>query len=286
MTTTPQHRLAVLGAGSMGTGIATLATGRGIPVVLVDVSAEALVTAERTVPTQRRLAQMMGSLPRGAEPGTLTTTTSMADIACCTAVVEAVTEIPETKAKVLAEAHRTTPDAVLISNTSAIPIDEQADAVARPELLLGVHFMNPPYLISTAETIRGPRTGQAAMDAAGALLDALGITQVVVGDGPGFVINRILQRSINEASHIVAEGVATPEAVDGAFQGCLGHPTGPLATADLIGLDNVVDTLRVLHERTGDAGYLPSGLLLAKVEAGDLGRKTGRGFFDYDTAGR
>lgn len=286
MTTTTQHRLAVIGAGSMGTGIATLATGRGIPVVLVDVSAEALAKAEQTVPTQRRLAQMMGSLSRDAEPGTLTTTTSMADIADCTAVVEAVIEIPETKAKVLAEAHQTAPDAVLISNTSAIPIDEQADAVARPELLLGVHFMNPPYLISTAEVIRGPRTSGAAMDAAGALLDALGITQVVVGDGPGFVINRILQRSINEASRIVAEGIATPEAVDAAFQGCLGHTTGPLATADLIGLDNVVDTLRVLHERTGDAGYLPSDLLLAKVEAGDLGRKTGRGFFDHATAGR
>ncbi|MFF8593299.1 3-hydroxyacyl-CoA dehydrogenase family protein [Streptomyces sp. NPDC015220] len=286
MTTTTQHRLAVLGAGSMGTGIATLATGRGIPVVLVDVSAEALAKAEQAVPTQRRLAQMMGSLPRDVEPGTLTATTSIADVAGCTAVVEAVTEHAETKAKVLAEAHQAAPDAVLISNTSAIPIDEQADAVAQPALLLGVHFMNPPYLISTAEVIRGPRTAQDTMAGAGALLDELGITQVVVGDGPGFVINRILQRSINEASRIVAEGIATPEAVDAAFQGCLGHTTGPLATADLIGLDNVVDTLRVLHERTGDAGYQPSELLLAKVEAGDFGRKTGRGFYDYTTTGR
>jgi methoxymalonate biosynthesis protein len=286
VTTTPQHRLAVLGAGSMGTGIATLATGRGIPVVLVDASAEALAKAGQAVPSQLRLAQMMGSLPRDIEPGVLTTTGSMADTAGCTAVVEAVVEHAETKAKVLAEAHQATPDAVLISNTSAIPIDEQACALARPELLLGVHFMNPPYLISTAEVIRGPRTGQAAMEAAGALLDDLGVTQVVVGDGPGFVINRILQRSINEASRIVAEGIATPDAVDAAFRGCLGHSTGPPATADLIGLDNVVDTLRVLHERTGDAGYLPSELLLAKVEVGDFGRKTGRGFFDYATTGR
>lgn len=285
MTTTP-HRLAVIGAGTMGTGIATLASGRGVPVVLVDASAEALAKAEQAVPSQRRLAQMMGSLPRDTAPGTLTTTTAIAGIAGCTAVVEAVTELPETKAKVLAEAHQAAPDAVLISNTSAIPIDEQADAVARPDQVLGVHFMNPPYLISTAEVIRGPRTSGSAMESAGALLDALGITQVVVGDGPGFVINRILQRSINEASRIVAEGIATPQAVDAAFQGCLGHTTGPLATADLIGLDNVVDTLRVLHERTGDAGYLPSELLLAKVEAGDLGRKSGRGFFDHATAGR
>ncbi|MFF6901297.1 3-hydroxyacyl-CoA dehydrogenase family protein [Streptomyces hydrogenans] len=276
------HRLAVIGAGVMGTGITTLALGRGVDVVLVDVSEAVLDKARAAVAGQLRFARMMGKLPREGATGELVTTTRLADVAGATAVVEAVTELAPLKAKVLAEVSAVVaPGTLLISNTSAVPIDEQADAVARPEDLVGIHFMNPPYLIHTAELIRGPRSGEAAVEAARTLLDVLGQNGVVVGDGPGFVINRILQRMINEAARIVAEGVADPASVDAAFEGCLGHTTGPLATADLIGLDNVVDSLRVLHERTGDAGYEPCALLLEKVAAGDFGRKTGRGFFAY-----
>ncbi|MEU7026409.1 3-hydroxyacyl-CoA dehydrogenase family protein [Streptomyces sp. NPDC046275] len=278
----PRHRLAVIGAGIMGTGITTLALGRGVDVILVDVSEEILDKARTAATGQLRLARMMGKLPREGATGELVTTTRIADVADATAVVEAVTELAPLKAKVLAEVSAVVaPGTLLISNTSAVPIDEQADSVARPEDLVGIHFMNPPYLIHTAELIRGPRSGEKAVADARALLEALGQHGVVVGDGPGFVINRILQRMINEAARIVADGIADPASVDAAFEGCLGHTTGPLATADLIGLDNVVDSLRVLHERTGDAGYEPCALLLEKVAAGDYGRKTGRGFFEY-----
>jgi methoxymalonate biosynthesis protein len=276
------HRVAVLGAGVMGTGIATLAAGRGLPVTLVDVAEDRLAAARASVSQQLRLAQLMGALPRGGAIGELVTSTAIADIADATAVIESVTERAEVKAKVLAEACAAVrPGTLLVSNTSAIPIDELAQSTVRPQDLVGIHFMNPPYLIRTVELIRGPRSGAAAMAAAESLLAALDRDPVVVGDGPGFVINRILQRMINEAARIVGEGIATPQAVDAVFTGCLGHRTGPLATADLIGLDNVVDSLWVLHERTGDLGYRPCELLRAKVRDGDFGRKTGRGFFEH-----
>lgn len=277
-----QHRIAILGAGVMGTAIATLAVGRGLPVLLVDADPGKAERAGGSVRQQLRLAQLMGQLPRTAETGELTTATSTAEVPGATAVIEAVTEQAELKAKVLAEVSAAVaPGTLLVTNTSAIPVDELADAVAHPADLLGIHFMNPPYLIRTAEVIRGPRTGEAALAAATDLLAALEMAAVVVGDGPGFVINRILQRMINEAARVVEDGLATPEQVDELFRGCLGHRTGPLATADLIGLDNVVDSLRVLHERTGDEGYRPCASLAAKVAAGEHGRKTGRGFFEH-----
>lgn len=279
------HRLGVLGAGVMGTAIATLAIGRGVPVVLLDVDESTLEQARTDVAHQLRLAQLMGQLPRTGAVGELVTTTSLGDLAEVTDVIEAVTELPALKAKLLVEVSAVVrPGTLIVSNTSAIPVDEMAESTARPEELVGIHFMNPPYLIRTVEVIRGPRTGDRAMEQVTSLLAALDRDGVVVGDGPGFVINRILQRMINEAARIVEEGKATPEAVDAVFQGCLGHRTGPLATADLIGLDNVVDSLRVLHERTGDNGYEPCDLLVAKVRAGDFGRKTGRGFYEHGEA--
>ena len=272
-------RLAILGAGVMGTAIATLAVGRGLPVTLTDTDRSKVDSAGDSVRQQLRLAQLMGKLPRTATADGLTVTATP-DLSDATVVIEAVTEQAELKAKVLAEA-AVAPGTLLVTNTSAIPVDELANAVAHPADLLGIHFMNPPYLIRTVEVIRGPRTGDAALAAATGLLTALDLHGVVVGDGPGFVINRVLQRMINEAARIVDEGLATPEQVDELFQGCLGHRTGPLATADLIGLDNVVDSLRVLHERTGDDGYRPCAALEAKVAAGEHGRKTGKGFYEH-----
>ncbi len=278
----PVARLAVIGAGVMGTGIATLATGWGVPTVLVDVAAEKLAAARGQVAQQLRLATLMGALPRDTTPAQLLTTTDLGDLGPVSTVVEAVTELPELKATVLAAVTGLVGAGTLVaSNTSAIPIDELAGAVAHPADFLGIHFMNPPYLITTVEVIRGPRTGAAAVAAATGLLGAFGRTPVLVGDGPGFVVNRILQRMINEAARLVQQGIATAEAVDQLFTGCLGHRTGPLGTADIIGLDNVADSLRVLLDRTGDEGYRPCELLLDKVRAGDLGRKTGRGFFDH-----
>lgn len=274
--------IAVLGAGVMGTGIAALAIGRGLEVILVDVDDEKLTSGRKRVRSELRMGQLLGKLPRTGTVGELTLTTSLDDIAEATAVIEAVTELPELKFEVLAKVSAVVrPGTLLVSNTSAIPVDEMAAHVARPQDMVGVHFMNPAYMIRTVELIRGPRSSEDSMTAAADLLTALGREGVVVGDGPGFVINRILQRMINEAARIVEEGRATPEAVDAVFTGCLGHASGPLATGDLIGLDNVADSLRVLRDRTGDAGYEPCDLLLAKVAAGDFGRKTGRGFYDY-----
>ena len=281
-TEQPEHRLAIVGGGVMGTNIATLATGFGIPVVLVDISEAVLATARKTIAQKLRHAQLMGALPLDRARGKLVTSTSMDDVADATTVIEAVTELPETKAKVLAEASALVrPGTTLISNTSCIPIDEMAASVARPEELVGVHFMNPSYLIKMVEVIRGPRTGEATMTAVTALLTAMGREALVIRDSAGFVINRLLHPLINTAAMLVEEGVASVEVVDGLLEGCLGHSTGPLRTGDLIGLDNLVDSLNVLYERRGDESCRPCELLLAKVREGDLGRKTGRGFYDY-----
>ncbi len=276
------HRLAVVGAGVMGTNITTLALGHGVPVVLVDVNEDVLVTARKTIKQKTRHAQLMGVLPAGREPGELVTSTSLADVAGSTTVVEAVIEIAEEKEKVLTEVSGLLPEGTtLISNTSCIPIDEMAEWVKRPDELVGVHFMNPSYLIKMVEVIRGPRTSDGTMERVESLLTALGREGLVVRDSPGFVINQLLHPLINSAARLVEQGVATVEVVDGLLEGCLGHSTGPLRTADLIGIDNLVDSLNVLYKRTGDESCRPCDLMLEKVREGSLGRKSGRGFHDY-----
>ncbi|MFD4575399.1 3-hydroxyacyl-CoA dehydrogenase family protein [Streptomyces sp. NPDC058417] len=281
------HRIAVLGAGVMGVGITALALGHGIPVLLVDTDAERLDRARDAVDRELRTAQLLGRLPATAAAAALEAATTTDGVGDVTAVVEAVTEIAEIKAKALADVSaRVRPGTPLISNTSSIPVDELADWAARAEDVVGTHFMNPPYLIPTVEVIRGARTGDGTMAAVGALLTALAREQIVVRDAPGFVTSRVLHPMINDAARVVQEGTATPEAVDALMEGCLGHPTGPLRTADLIGIDNLVDSLRVLHRRTGDEGCRPCDLLLDKVRQGELGRKTGRGFYVYEEENR
>ncbi|MGW0950096.1 3-hydroxyacyl-CoA dehydrogenase family protein [Streptomyces sp. NPDC002623] len=276
-------RLAVFGAGVMGIGIATLAVGRGVPVTLVDVDQPRLSTARERLRNELRLAHMTGALPRTGPVGELQLADSAVAAADATWVIEAITEVAELKAKVHREiASVVAPGTLRVTNTSSIPVDELAGQVPTPEDLAGIHFMNPPYLIGTLEVIRGPRTGERAMTAVRTLLATLGRKGIVVGDGPGFVTSRVLHRMINDAANVVEEGRATVEDVDGLMEGCLGHPTGPLRTADLIGIDNLVDSLSVLYERTGDDSYRPSELLLRKVAEGDHGRKTGRGFYEYE----
>jgi methoxymalonate biosynthesis protein len=275
------HRLAIVGAGVMGTNITTLAVGHGVPVVLVDVNEDVLKQARTTIRQKLRHAQLMGVLPDRAH-GELVTSVSLDDVADATTVIEAVTELPETKAKVLAGVSAAVrPGTLLISNTSCIPIDEMATWVARGDELVGVHFMNPSYMIEMVEVIRGSRTSDTTMTAVTTLLESLGRQALVIRDSPGFVINRLLHPLINTAAMLVEEGVATVEVVDGLLEGCLGHSTGPLRTADLIGLDNLVDSLNVLYERRHDESCRPCDLLLEKVREGNLGRKTGRGFYDY-----
>ncbi|QVQ52476.1 3-hydroxyacyl-CoA dehydrogenase family protein [Spiractinospora alimapuensis] len=276
------HRLAVLGAGTMGTGIATLAVGHGVPVVLVDVDAETVRHAETKVRHQSRMAQLMGSLPTDREPGELTTATAVDAVKEATVVVEAVTETNEAKAAALGGASAAVaPGTVLVTNTSGLPLSELAAHVARPAELLGTHFMNPPYLIRTVEVVRGDQTGQAAMDTLRGFLDVLERQHVVVRDSPGFVTSRLLHPMINTAARIVESGTATAADVDTLMRGCLGHPTGPLRTGDMIGLDNLVDSLWALHARTGDDACRPCDLLQEMVRDGKHGRKSGRGFYDY-----
>ncbi|MGX1885877.1 3-hydroxyacyl-CoA dehydrogenase family protein [Streptomyces sp. NPDC055287] len=276
------HQVAIVGAGVMGSGIATLVLGHGIPVVLVDVDEKTLDEARGRILQQLRHAQLMGALPTGQSTGKLVTTVSLSEVADATAVIEAITESPTAKAKVIGEVSAVVrPGTPVISNTSGIPIGELANWASRPEELLGTHFMNPSYLIKMVEVSRGPQTGDATVEAVVALLTALSRRAVLVQDAPGFVTSRLLHPMINTAARIVSEGTATVEAVDELMEGCLGHPTGPLRTADLIGLDNLADSLAELYERTGDDACKPCDLLLAKVRRGELGRKTGHGFYSY-----
>jgi methoxymalonate biosynthesis protein len=274
--------IAVVGAGVLGSGLAALAVGCGLDVVLVDCDRRAADTAAARVASHLRGARLTLRSTLAPAAGSLHVSDRLPDIGGASVVVESVPERLDVKAAVLAGVVAAVPPGTLIgSTTSGIPIDELAEHAGRPADLVGLHFMNPPLHIRTVEVVRGPRTGDAAMRAVAELLEALRCTPVVVGDGAGFVVNRVLQLMINEASRIVQEGQADPHAVDALFTGCLGHRSGPLATADLIGLDNVVDSLVVLHDRTGEHGYQPSALLREKVAAGHLGRKTGQGFFAY-----
>ena len=274
--------LVIVGAGVMGTGIAALALGHGTPVVLVDVSIDILDQARLRVRRQLQHGSLMGAFPDGVPAGELTTATTIAEGLRAVAVVEAVTEDAGAKAKVLAElSEKVPPGVALITNTSSIPLAELAGPLDRPAELVGVHFMNPAYLVTMTELVRGERTGEATVAAATALLEGWGRRVVVVRDAPGFVTSRLLHPMINEAARIVDAGTATVEEVDALMEGCLGHPHGPLRTADLIGLDNLADSLRVLAQRTRNAGYQPCELLLAKVAQGHLGRKSGRGFYEY-----
>ncbi|MEV8515466.1 3-hydroxyacyl-CoA dehydrogenase family protein [Dactylosporangium sp. NPDC051484] len=276
------QRIAVVGAGVMGVGIATLALVRGLPVLLVDVDEARLDDARARIAAELRMAQLMGRHPHDEATGVLETATTVGGVAERTVVIEATTEDPQIKAKVLAELSATVrPGTPLVSNTSSIPIDELASFAERPEEVVGTHFMNPPYLIRTVEVIRGVRTGEDTMAALGRSLAALGQQPIVVKDAPGFVTSRVLHPMINDAARIVQEGTASVEAVDTLMENCLGHRTGPLRTADLIGIDNLVDSLQVLFERTGDEGCRPCELLLEKVRLGAHGRKSGRGFYEY-----
>jgi methoxymalonate biosynthesis protein len=279
VTTDP---LVIVGAGVMGTGIAALALGHGTPVVLVDVGTDVLEQARTRIRRQVQHGRLMSAFPDGVPAGTLTTTLTTADIPTPVAVIEAVTEDADTKAEVLSALSQTVAAGVpLMTNTSSIPVDELAGSLERPADLVGVHFMNPTYLVRMTELIRGPRTGDATVAAVTSLLQRWGRQAMVVHDAPGFVTSRLLHPMINEAARIVGAGTATAAEVDALMEGCLGHRTGPLRTADLIGLDNLADSLRVLAQRTGNAGYQPCDLLLGKVAQGHLGRKSGRGFYEY-----
>jgi 3-hydroxybutyryl-CoA dehydrogenase len=280
--------IGVVGAGTMGNGIAQVAACAGFDTVMVDVAPAALAKGVATIDKSLERLVAKGKLDaaaRDAARARLATGGELAALAGCDLVVEAVVERFDVKRAVLAELDRLAKaDAELATNTSSISITKLAAQTSRPERVIGMHFMNPVPLMQLVEIIRGLQTSQATYDVVDATTRALGKTPVEVHDAPGFVSNRVLMPMINEAIFCLHEGVGQAAAIDEVMKLGMNHPMGPLALADLIGLDVCLDILRVLHEGLGDDKYRPCPLLVKMVDAGWLGRKSGRGFYEY--AGR
>jgi len=275
----------VVGAGTMGNGIAQVAAQAGFDVVLVDVVPVALERGLAAIDRSLERLVAKGKLEataRDAARARIRTGEALVALADCDLVVEAVVERFEVKRQVLAELDAMLrPAAILASNTSSISITKLAAQTGRAGQVIGMHFMNPVPVMQLVEIIRGLQTTQATYDAIEAATRQLGKTPVEVHDSPGFVSNRVLMPMINEAIYCLYEGVGRAEAIDEVMKLGMNHPLGPLALADLIGLDVCLDILRVLHEGLGDPKYRPCPLLVQMVDAGYLGRKSGRGFHDY-----
>ncbi|HTU51476.1 MAG TPA: 3-hydroxybutyryl-CoA dehydrogenase [Acidobacteriaceae bacterium] len=279
------QRVGVIGAGTMGNGIAHVFARNGYHVVLCEVEQRFL---------DRGLETLRKNLEREAAKGKITVDDAQASLARvtgvldrerlgdCDFVVEAATEKFEIKKAIFADLDRITQkDVILASNTSSISVTKLANVTTRPDRVIGMHFFNPVPIMKLVEVIRGMATSQETYDQVRDLAVKLEKTPVEVNDAPGFVSNRVLMPLLNEAMYAVMEGVATPEAVDEVFKLGMAHPMGPLTLADFIGLDVCLDIMRVLQDGFGDPKYRPCPLLVRMVDAGWLGRKSGRGFFQY-----
>jgi 3-hydroxybutyryl-CoA dehydrogenase len=280
------RKVGVLGAGTMGNGIAHVFARSGFPVLLCEVEQRFL---------DRGLETIRKNLGREAEKGKLSQeevhsalrridgTLDRSSLISCDLVVEAATERFEIKRSLFQDLDAMLPaEVILASNTSSISITKLAGQTGRPDRVIGMHFFNPVPVMKLVEVIRGLATSQETFDAVQDLARKLGKTPVEVNDAPGFVSNRVLMPLLNEAMYTVMEGVATPEAVDDVFKLGMAHPMGPLTLADFIGLDVCLDIMRVLHDGLGDPKYRPCPLLIRMVDAGWLGRKSGRGFYTYE----
>ncbi|MEU5810753.1 3-hydroxyacyl-CoA dehydrogenase family protein [Streptomyces sp. NPDC047718] len=273
--------IGVLGAGVIGSSVAHAAAAAGYTVTLVDSDAAALDTARAAVRRHRRLATLLGGEPAPAPD--IRATTDLAALADVGLVVENTTESEAAKRSLYPQLEKVlAPGTTIAANTSAVPIGRLAEQLADPGRVVGVHFMNPVDRIDMVEVVRGRNTSDAAMQDVDLMLRRLGKKAVVVQDAPGFVINRVLMPVVNLAAAVVADGVATPSQVDDLFKGCLGHTSGPLRTADLIGIDTVVRTLEVLHDHYGTDEFATHPALRRMVDQGLLGTKSGRGFYSYD----
>jgi 3-hydroxybutyryl-CoA dehydrogenase len=277
--------IGVIGAGTMGSGIAHVFARSGFDVLLCDVAQPVLDKAVDRIRTNLGREAAKGKIAAEAVDAAVArirTTTDRQALAEAVFAVEAASERFEIKAELFAALDQILPPAaILATNTSSISITKLAAQTRRPAKVIGMHFFNPVPVMALVEIIRGLQTDQATFDAVRALAIELGKTPVEVNDAPGFVSNRVLMPLINEAAFAVMEGVATAEAVDQVFQLGMAHPMGPLTLADFIGLDVCVDILRVLHQGLGDPKYRPCPLLVRMVDAGWLGRKSGRGFYRY-----
>ncbi|CAM3324178.1 3-hydroxyacyl-CoA dehydrogenase family protein [Rhodothermus bifroesti] len=281
--------VAVIGAGTMGRGIAQVAAVHGLTVRLVDTSEAVLQQAFQTIEhhLQRQLNKSLITLEQ--VEAARKRITCLTDIAAAVAdvelVIEAVPEDPTLKGQLFAALDAQAPaHAILASNTSSISITWLGTRTRRPEQVIGMHFFNPVPVMRLVEIVRGLKTSQATFEAVAALAQRLDKVPVAVQDAPGFVSNRVLMPMINEAVYCVMEGVASVEDVDRVMQLGMAHPMGPLALADLIGLDVCLAILEVLHRELGEDKYRPCPLLRKMVAAGYLGRKTGRGFYEYPAA--
>jgi len=281
----PLAPIAVVGAGTMGNGIAHVFARAGHHVLLADVSETALATGLATI--RKNLARevakdkLTASEAQAAE-ARIAASTTLDALAPAAFVIEAATERFEIKSQIFRKLDAILgPGAILASNTSSISITRLAALTRRPAQVIGMHFFNPVPVMKLVEIVRGLQTSPETIDSVRALALSLGKIPVVVNDAAGFVSNRVLMPLINEACFAVMEGVATPEAIDTIFREGMAHPMGPLTLADFIGLDVCLDIMRVVVDGLGDPKYRPCPLLVRMVDAGWLGRKTGRGFYTY-----
>ena len=281
--------IGVAGAGVMGIGVAQNLAQTGHQVVLVDLDEDVLSRALSQIERNCRMSRLMGGpvVDANAVLALITTATKAAALADVDVVIENITENWELKKALYAELDAVCkPGTIFVVNTSAIPITKVGGITKRPEQVVGVHFMNPVPMKPACELIPGFHTTPETLVRVRALLEAMGKKPLQVKDSSGFVSNRVLMLTVNEAAFLVHEGVATAETVDEVFRSCFGHPMGPLETADLIGVDTILYSVEVLYQNYSDSKYRPCPLLQQMTDAGLHGRKSGRGFYIYDAAGR
>jgi len=280
------YKVGVIGAGTIGISISVDLVFHGISTVLIDISPEALKKAREEIIKYLRFAPLLDKSLSEVEPGEalekITFSAELRDIGVCSFIVENITENWEMKDRLYRELDNICgPGVCFGANTSCIPVTKIGSVTKRPDKVIGMHFMNPAFLKKAVEVIRGFYTSDECLEAAKKLLGKLGKEAIVVNDLAGFVSNRISHLFMNEAAFVVHDQIASPSQVDEIFKKCFGHEMGPLETADLIGLDTVVNSLNVLYESYQDSKYRCCPLLRKMVDAGLLGRKSGKGFYDY-----